>query len=218
MNAVVLLFFFRKRPKKPVPRPKPYNRPLHNVNLHQQYPVFPNKLLDFGFDTIREGCSSYVDFDNYLSINGRRVVRHRGFLIGVKVEFPTVVSTNAPLHFGSYLLVDKDGEVVARATATAHVSLKCSIPKYCQYNPCSYPVVADMADLSMKPWLMTHHFALSHIPLAGKYQLVGLMDDGTMSNSEIWIENARCTTKYMKELEMERVDGYSHRREYYRGL
>lgn len=198
-----------------MPSPQPYGPTPPFPRSASRYPVHQSYLLAFGFDNIPILNRNYDSYDNFLSNNKRKQIAQRGFLSGIKAEFPTTLTTEGPLHFGSYMVLNVDGYVVARATATAHISTPCSNAKYRQYNPCGYPAVADMANVSTRPWTMSHHFALSHVPRAGMYKLVGLMENGSMSTNTIWVENARCVTRLMDELDHERADKFQHPRDYY---
>lgn len=202
---------YRKRQKRsPKVLPEPYGR-LPDKTEDLKYPINDISLNRFGFDKVVHG-GDYRSYHRYLTINGKRTIRQRGFLIGQKVDFPACVMTSSTLHNGCYQVIDKNGEVVSRATATSHTSARCDDTRYRQYNPTKHMLIADMVDIGTSPWIMSHHFSLSHLPDPGKYKLVGRTDDNKTTSMELWIENCRNATRYMAQLDKQVEENQKQKR------
>lgn len=162
----------------------------------------PTKLQTDGLYDITESTTNYYSHRHQMSMSGRREIRQRGFVIGEQVEYPTTLMTSELLHHGNYIVIDSNGEVVAKATAMNHISASYSDEEFRQYNPERHPMVADMADITKRPWTMSHHLSLSRLPCRGKYTLARKTPGGKTTVMELWIETIRHSTNWITGMEL----------------
>ena len=152
----------------------------------------PSYLLQFHVPEVKRNVSLYRRYDEYTRFRDRDVTAS-GLLEGLDTRSPTRVSIDVEPWIGSYLIVNIDGRCIAYATITFHANNPHSTrrdERFRQWNPCNFPLVAELCNVNCRPPAVTHHFALSRLLDRGEYRLVLTPVTGPQpENCKLWVDD-----------------------------
>ena len=163
----------------------------------------PSYLQQFHVTDVKRNASKYRAYDEYTRFRDREVVAS-GLLEGSDSRSPTRVSNNAEPWIGMYLIVNIDDRCIAYPTIIFHANNPHSTrgdERFRQWNPCNFPLVAELSNVNCRPPAVTHHFALSKLLDRGEYRLVLTPVTGLQpENCKLWIDDTNVRLGVQVEL------------------
>ena len=159
---------------------------MDKETITEKFAINKQDLEDRGVLKVPRGS-----YDHYEHAIFRNDAVQRGALMGKGMKYAAIIVTDKALQCGSYWVTDIQGKVVAEACATIHYANMLgdlSGVSYFGYNPVKMAFNADMVNLDTRPFVTTHHLAISAFLPRGEYRMTSQTNvDKTM---KMWFEDA----------------------------